>query len=1413
MSTLRLNKLSFFDSSDSSVAIDTGSILTGTSAQFKITGGTANQALVTDGAGNLSFTDVTSDPTMGGDLSGLASAAQIVAGAVGTAEIATDAVTANEIATDAVGSSEIATGAVGASEIASTIDLSSKTVTLPAASVIAHIPPLPTVTSLTYPGGITNLNPAGGETLIITGTNFVSGMEVQIGLVAAPTITVDSSTQITITTPTLASATYTLVVIHPGGHRGSISVSYSTSPSWTTPTGSLGSMTELTAGSFTVLATSDSTITYSQQSGTLPSGITLAPSTGIISGTGTSDLAADTAYNFTLRATDIESQTSDRAFGITVNAVPAITSLDYPGDDTALDPVGAQILIITGASFEVGITTTIDSTSVAVTRDSATQLTIPSTPAKTAATYTNGLVATNPSGLSATADVSYSNLPAFNVAAGTLGSFDGQTAISITLDATGDAPLTYALTSGALPTGITLNTTTGVVSGTTPQETDDTTYNFTLEVTDLQNQSVSRAYSFIVLSFQVGNSLMFDYNSDSYLHYTPSAAGNQKTWTFSGWFKRGNLTGGVMTFFSSDDGSSSNRTALGWSALEEWEVAMISSSQTNAVWSTSELARDPAAWYHFVCALDTTESTAADRLKLYVNGERITSFRQSPAIDLNGDYDMNSSGGKMVVGRRDYATDRYYDGYLAEVYFIDGQALDASSFGELDSTTNQWIPIYASGLTFGTNGFYLKFRDSAALGDDSSGNTNDFTPTNLVATDQMVDTPMNNFCTMNPLTKASDSYNTLKEGNLHLEATGQGSVRSTFAMSSGKWYWECLVTIEPTWWPVVGFGKTTTNVGTGNQNYTGEQADSWGYKTDVGQFYIDGSIDATYTSVSAGDIMQFALDIDAGKAWVGINDTWVNSGVPASGTNAIVTSGLTGDITPIFSDSDAAGHDLVANFGQDSSFAGAKTAQGNSDSGTATTDFYYTPPSGFLGMCTQNLSDPVIADPGEHFNTVLYTGTGSVQSITGVGFQPDFVWLKKRNAIQSNGVFDSVRGVYKVIGTDHTNPEGTNTNMLTAFGSDGFTLGTDSELNSNTNTFVSWNWKGDTTPTQTYIVTVAGSQDYYIDGFATAKPTMHLQKGGTYTFDESDSTNSSHLFAFSTTADGTFGGGAEYTTGVTHVGTPGQSGAYTRIVVDSSAPNQLYYYCVYHGSMGGDVTSSSSSSNFQGTIASAVNANTTAGFSIIEYTGNGTVDATFAHGLSTSPDMIIIKNLDDAKSWMVWTPALGSSGGDCTYLLNLDGNGVPGNWCGDTIHLNGTTKVEVASGSGDFDWVNKTGVDYISYCFHSVEGYSKVGQYEGNSNADGPFVYCGFRPAYILEKNIDASGEWNIWDVKRDTYNYAEKRLSANTNAVEDTGYTDLDILSNGFKFRRSSGSFNTSGNTNIYIAFAESPFKTSNAR
>ena len=197
--------------------------------------------------------------------------------------------------------------------------------------------------------------------------------------------------------------------------------------------------------------------------------------------------------------------------------------------------------------------------------------------------------------------------------------------------------------------------------------------------------------------------------------------------------------------------------------------------------------------------------------------------------------------------------------------------------------------------------------------------------------------------------------------------------------------------------------------------------------------------------------------------------------------------------------------------------------------------------------------------------------------------------------------------------------------------------------------------------------------------------------------------------------------------------------------------------------------------------------------------------------------------MDQARSWMVWTPTLGSSGGDCTYLLHWDGHGGPGNWCADTIRLNGTTKVQIASSSGGsgFDWVNKTGEDYIAYCWNNIEGYSKRGTYNGNANSDGPFIYTGFRPAYIWLKGHANNQHWHTFDNKRYPYNQTSNTTttgvvidkSENTGGGGGEGMGPIDILSNGFKPRASNGNGNDGSTIFTFLAFAESPFKYARAR
>jgi len=439
----------------------------------------------------------------------------------------------------------------------------------------------------------------------------------------------------------------------------------------------------------------------------------------------------------------------------------------------------------------------------------------------------------------------------------------------------------------------------------------------------------------------------------------------------------------------------------------------------------------------------------------------------------------------------------------------------------------------------------------------------------------------------------------------------------------------------------------------------------------------------------------------------------------------------------------------------------------------------------------------------DYFNTKLYTGDGTAigsggLAITGVGFQPDWVWIKSRTSTKDNMVFDSVRGVQKSIRTNQEIVEDTSTEYLATFGTDGFTLGGNGKVNGGSTNYASWNWKaGGTSPSQTYVVKVVSDSGnkYRFDDFGTSAVTLDLQEGGTYTFDQSDSSNATHPLRFYTAADKT---GGEYTTGVTTNGTPGSSGAYTRITVAASAPT-LYYQCSAHAAMGGQVNTNSTfgSSNFSGTIQSTVSANSTAGFSIVKYTGTGS-NATVGHGLNTAPKIILIKNRDAAHSWSVYSKHIGN-----TKYLKLDTNSTEDT---NATRFNSTDPTSTVFSLGTHGSGNASGEEFIAYCFTDVTGYSKFGSYSGNGNADGTFVYTGFKPAFFLVKAIDSVQDWFIYDNKRETYNLMQTRLRPSTSDAENTNAAYyMDFLSNGFKLYATNAGFNGSGINYIYMAFGQS--------
>ena len=448
-------------------------------------------------------------------------------------------------------------------------------------------------------------------------------------------------------------------------------------------------------------------------------------------------------------------------------------------------------------------------------------------------------------------------------------------------------------------------------------------------------------------------------------------------------------------------------------------------------------------------------------------------------------------------------------------------------------------------------------------------------------------------------------------------------------------------------------------------------------------------------------------------------------------------------------------------------------------------------------------------DKGENFfNTKLYTGNGGTNNITGVGFPTNLVWLKERSESGAPILFDLIRGVGKFLRTSSSAAQVTQADTLTAFTTDGFTLGADSadySANQNSKTYASWSWKaGGSNPAKTYVVKVVsdGGNKYRLDDFAANAVTLELSEGGTFTFDQSDSSNNGHPLRFSTTSNGTHAGGSIYTTGVVVSGTPGQAGAKTTITVAASAPT-LYYFCTVHSGMGGQANTPTTNSftNLDGSKQSNVSPNTISRFSIVSYTGNET-NSTIGHGLGVVPKMIMIKNLSNGGAqWVVYHVITGN-----TQACYLNTTTTPVDVA---AFFQDTTPTPLVFTIGTDTAVNGNNNNMIAYCFGDVQGYSKFGSYTGNGNADGPFTYTGFKPAFVLLKRTDVAKNWYINDNKRLGYNPSNPYLSPNLTATE-TGGTEIDMLSNGFKITASGTGHNQSNGTYIYMAFAEHPFTSS---
>jgi len=700
--------------------------------------------------------------------------------------------------------------------------------------------------------------------------------------------------------------------------------------------------------------------------------------------------------------------------------------------------------------------------------------------------------------------------------------------------------------------------------------------------------------------YDIDNSLRFNDDDSAYLSRTPSSAGNRKTWTWSGWVKKGNSTAGRL--FSIGDFSGYNGTTIFW---EYGKLGFLQDIVGSLQYDESDAQfRDYSAWYHIVVSVDTTQATSTNRVKMYINGSQISTTNTYGYMAQNQDTMVNATVEHNIGARHAYYSSNYLDGYLAEVNFVDGQALTPSDFGETDETYGHWKPIKYTG-TYGTNGFYLDFKNSGSLGNDASSNSNNWTPNNLAATDQMLDSPTNNFCTWN----SADNYNCpLSEGNLRTTSlAGYNMVFGTQPFSSGKYYWEQLV--ESSTVSLAGVANTSV-VPSKRSTNLGGSADSVGYYK-TGVFYYNNVLNASgYATFANGDIIGIACDMSAKTVTWYKNNTSIRT----------MTFSAWDDMTPAWTiGSGAAGNSDVSNFGQDSSFAGNKTAQGNADD-NGYGDFYYTPPTGFLALCTQNLPEPTVV-PSEHFNTVLWSGNSSTQSITGVGFAPDLPWIKCRNSAQSHRLNDTVRGVAKTLFSDGTGAEATDeTDGLTSFDSDGFSLGASGAYNQSGRTYVAWNWKANGTGVSNTNGSITSTVSANVDaGFSIVSYTGNGTSGATIGHGLS---SAPELIIYKSRTTAQWWG-----------------------VKPASISGVLFLNNTYAETTNTFVNSMSSSV-INMTNDTSINDNTVPfiayafhsveGYSKVgSYTGNGSSDGTFVH-TSFKPKYIMLKRTDSADSWAIF---------------------------------------------------------------------------------------------------------------------------------------------------------------------------------
>jgi hypothetical protein len=782
--------------------------------------------------------------------------------------------------------------------------------------------------------------------------------------------------------------------------------------------------------------------------------------------------------------------------------------------------------------------------------------------------------------------------------------------------------------------------------------------------------------------YDVNNSLRFRRSASASLTRTPSSATNKKTWTWSGWVKRGLLSSDtVMEIYYANNSTALFDRMYFHNSNGTFQINGEDGTALAYSLVTTQVFRDPSAWYHIVFAFDTTQATASNRIKLYVNGVQVTAFSTASYPSLNYDTQVNNNVTQYIGTGGGGASDQLFDGYLAEAHFIDGSAKTPSDFGETDTTTGVWKPKAYTG-TYGTNGFYLKFSDiattsgsNAGLGKDFSGNANYWTTNNISVTagttyDAMTDSPtltnptVANYCVLNPLDKNATGV-TISSANLKNTTSSLNvGVRGTMAVSSGKWYWETTITTA-TNTPQVGIATRSWAL-----DYVGS-SNGVGYLANATK-YVNGAATSYGATFTTGDIIGVALDMDGGSITFYKNN--VSQGSAATGLSGEYFPAVAGQVSDV----------TDTNFGQ--------------------RPFAYTPPTGFVRLNTFNLPDSTIKKGNTVMDATLYTGNGTANTnITNTGsFYPSFTWIKKRSAAASHTLFDTIRGATNYLVSDSTGAETTAVNSLTAFNSNGFTLGNGSGVNTNDSgsTYVAWQWNANN-----------GSTSSNTSGSITSTVSVNANAGFsvvTYTGNGSSSATVGHGLGVAPSWVIIKNRGAVSNWVVRH-----SSLSSTQNV---SLNTTDAAYTVSSGTANGGVGAVTSTtfgfiSGTVGLISSNASAATyvaycwseIAGFSKFgSYTGNASTDGPFNY-LGFRPKFVMIKRTDSTGSWFMvdtsrntynltdlslyanLTDAEGASASHCIDILS---NGFKCKGVGTNINASGGTYIYAAFAENPFKNAN-----------------------------------------------------------------------------------------------------------------------------